>query len=148
MWDFARIFRNPTNEESVFCASIKLSPTAVLPACWALDCGNKPGCYIWRIIFSTDTAIPWTLYRSSGSLSLTALTAANLGRGSLSPQTQWRGQVAAAPANAHDIDSGWSPASTRTEILSGGWLQPVGNTSVVLATGAVAANCSCTFWFA
>jgi hypothetical protein len=61
LWDIPRIISGAQNIQGGYVATAVLSPTALLPANWALGTPFGTNAFIWDIFFSTDTAISWTL---------------------------------------------------------------------------------------
>jgi len=148
MWDLARLQRSPTGTDNSYAVAAQLSPTALLPAVWCLDFPAIPGPKIFRIAFSTDSAIQWTLYVAAANPAIAALTPYKLGNTINAATITPKGAVIAAPAVVALLDGGYAAANSYTVILQPGWLQAAGNKSVILATTAVAANCFASFWWA
>jgi hypothetical protein len=146
-WDLARIQRNPTKLDAAYAAAAALSPTAVTPACWALDGINTQPPYCFRLSFSTDTAIAWKLYYASSNAAIAQITGRALGACNGSGIAKARAQVVAAPAVVALLDGGFAAANSWVSILNENWLKLQPNTSLVLATSLVAANCFAAFWW-
>lgn len=146
-WDLAAIERSPTNVDGMYVMQAQLSPTALLPACWVLAWNSNPNQYVWRVSFSTDTAIPWTLYFNFGTPALSGSTAVKIGNTGANPGSLSQAQVVAAPSVHNPIIGGYAGASSFTECLGNVPLVTPFQLSLVLATGAVAANCYCSIWW-
>ena len=148
MWDLARIQRNPTTQDNAIAAFAALSPTALLPAVWALSQNGPQQLAVWRIMFSTDTEIRWMLYSSPDPQTLTpsgyTLLGNAVGLGQHTPQAE----VIALPGNVFPITGGVAAAASYFDILAGGWLLTAGRTSLLLSTIATAAYVTATFWYA
>jgi hypothetical protein len=146
MWDIPRIISAEQLIQGGYSGSFKLAPTALLPGVWMLQAHASLNCYVWDIHFSTDTAISWTLFKGSGLADLTNRNPINLNiNNANNPQATWSADVVAAPANVGTIMQGFAAANSYFSILNKGWLLAQGTTYILmLVTGLVAANCTCT----
>lgn len=149
MWDLPRILRNATIQDFIFCGSALLSPTAIAPATWALSWGSGNSPSVFKLAFSTDTAISWMLGVLGNQTSLANAGVTAIGRNPLAASTfsHFQAQVVAAPGPPSWIDGGYVAAGSYTDILGSRWLQYGTGDAIVLTTSMVAANCSCTMWW-
>jgi hypothetical protein len=147
-WDQATIQRNVQNNEGAFAVTMPLAPTALLPASWQF--ASFPGiyCYIFKLGFSTDTAIPWTLAQGGGVGGYTAFPIVNLGQTAGAANFNPQGLVVAPPALTNLLDSGFAAAGSYTDLCAGKWLSLRSNQNLWLYTSASAANCAVTIWWA
>jgi len=148
MWDLSRILRCPTNTDAAYAAGTTLVPTAVNPACFALDWANKFSPFIYRITFGSTVGIGWSLYIAASGLGLTPFAVLPLGNTPGGGFTVFRAQVAAAPVALYLVDGGRATANTYTTILSGSWMKFAFNGSLVLATTATAGTVTASFQWA
>ena len=146
-WDFAAIQRNQLNPENSYALWFGLSPTALLPAVWAINNNQTCVAYIWKLAFQTDTAIAWTVNNNQTNPAFTPLTAGLLGNTSVLPASTIMGQVAAAPALNGTIDGGFAAAGSYVDVILDQPLVLGTRHSLILFTAAVAANCGCAIWW-
>jgi len=146
-WDLAAIQRNQLNLESAFNMTLALSATALLPACWSLSFNAAGFAYVHRATFSTDTAIAWTAYFAFGATALAGIAATKLGVSSLASNYNPQAAVAAAPAVSAALIGGYAAAGSITEIIARFPVMLPFQHSLVIATTAVAANCSASIWW-
>jgi len=150
-WDLARLQRNPQNMDAAFALSIQLSPTAVSPAVWMFDQSGvvTSGACIFKLTFSTDTALYWQLYNPAANIAPAGVGGFHLGNTSVASGVVIRSGVLAAPGVSSLIDSGYASAGSYTSIILPPNIFKMEFTGkLCLATPAVAANCSATFWWA
>ena len=148
MWDTARIQRSPTESEVARAACLQLSPTALLPAVWTFGWNGAAYPYVFRLAFSTDTALAWTMYDNLHQVNEAAAPTAALGNAGLTSSYKFGGAVIALPALGTSIDGGYASAGSYTDLLHGVIYVPRWDYGFVLATPAVIANCSLTIWWA
>lgn len=146
-WDQAAIQRNAQNLENAYAVTMPLSPTALLPATWLFQGYPGINAYCFKFVFSTDTAIRWTLATAFGVSGYTAFPPVELGNTSGGAFYNPQGLVIAPPALVGLIDSGYASAGSYTDLCAGKWFAPKGSSGVSLYTSAVAANCSLTIWW-
>lgn len=146
-WDDAAIQRNQLNLESAYAIWVALEPTSLLPACWALLGVNAVQPYIFKIAFSSDTAIAWTLKQHNQASAYTPFSPEKLGATSAANQCTPQAQVAAAPGAGQFIAGGFAAAGSYVDVLQGRWLLPTAGTGIILFTSTIAANCGCAIWW-
>jgi len=142
LWEFGRLVR----QSAVYSFAAKLSPTATLPAWWALYAvAFIP--YVFEITFSTDTAIEWSLYQANGNPGASNVAGSGLDISSGASPEHQLAYVSAAPGVAALIDTGFCGAGQRINIIPRAIIRCRLNTPLVLATAAIAANCYACFKF-
>lgn len=146
-WDQAAIQRNAQNLENAYAVTMPLAPTALLPATWQFAAFPGIYCYIFKLAFSTNTAIPWILATGGGVGGYTAFPPVSLGQTSGGASFNPQGLVVAPPVLVNLVDSGFADANSYTDLCAGKWLSLRNNSNLWLYTTAVAANCSVTIWW-
>jgi hypothetical protein len=147
-WDTAAIQRNALNIEQSFALSARQSPTASLSAYWAVG-GNQNGIpYVFRLAFSSDTAIGWRAWIYGNAVGTTAASPIKLGQTSGTLQSNVYSGTVSSPTPHYMIDGGYVGAGSYTDLLDGAMLVIPATWYLNVVTDAVAANCSCTIWWA
>ena len=145
LWDFEEWIRR----EHAGVGQALVSPTAALAACWQLSVTATSSLYIREILFSTDTAISFTLWETIGLLALPGVAAFNLHVNVAPPaEAVFSAGPLAPPATSRVLLQGWVPANFYGSILGRLKLLTFNNVvGIVLQTAPVVANCSATFGF-
>src|SRR5271163_2218943 len=146
-WDLPRLFRNPLNIECAAAAGAKLSPTAVLPACYILGYNHGSNAYPFRWTFGSDTAMGWDLYITFGNPGFTPIGSINIGNTSITPNWQFEAQVVAAPGVYAPLTGGFIAANSWIDLLPNYWYLLTTNQSLALVTSAVVANTKSHVWW-
>ncbi len=147
LWDIPRIVSNRQNLQSGWAGNFTLSPTAVTPACWGINLPSGTNAYIWEILFSSDTAISFSVYQVFPASAFTARTANAFINGGAGPAATFRAAVVAAPAVNAQFSSGRVAAGFFGSIVGKGWMVASSSVQLVVVTGTVAATCDCTFFW-
>lgn len=144
-YDIPHLLSLDDNLLNVYVASLKLTPTAVLPANWVLWENNGPIPYIFDVEVSSDTNIEILWGQTGiGDPNFTAVATSQFGRGGGPAATlKWEAQVAAAVAFGRQWGGAFISANVPYKVLGKGWFVPSLNTGFMLRTAAVAANVYC-----
>jgi len=129
----------------LFTFAAAFTTTALLGAIWFFSTYPNSTAYVEDVIFSTDTAIGWTLWFSFGGFAVPGIAGVNLFNGYSAPSGFGMGAgLLAPPATSKLIASGFAPAGFSGSILGRIRTLQTGITALTLQTTAVAANVSAT----
>jgi len=141
------IITQSSNLMSGFVATLKLSPTAVLPANWVIGGTSGISALVWDMDFSTDTAIEVKWGRAAAAAATGQSTQNLIGPAGSGAQSGFGAQVVGGLAITTLLGGAFCAANMLTPLLGKTWFSTHSGDVLLFQTAAVAANCYLQIYF-